>query len=78
MTLRVVLVETHNGKRPIGTLLSEVHPNEVPRIKKTTYLTLTEPAPKGVYRIRYRRIHFNCGCIGQRPDGPKRFIPSEE
>lgn len=76
--LRLVLVRTHAGDRPYGTLLREVHPNDVPTIEKTTYVTLTEPAPKGEWKIRYRRVHFVCGCVGQRPDGPKRFIPSEE
>jgi hypothetical protein len=77
-TLKVLLVKTHNGDRPVGTFLKEVHTNDVPRIKRVTYITVTEPALNGVYRLRYRRIHFHCGCVGQRPDGPKRFIPSED
>jgi hypothetical protein len=77
-TLRVLIVVTHNGDRPIGSMLKEVHPNDVPRIKKMSYVTLTEPAPNGCWRIRYRRIHFVCGCIGQRPDGPRRFMPSDK
>ena len=76
--LRMTVVVTHNGKRPIGTLLQEVHTNDVPRIKQVRYVTITEPAPKGEYHMRYRRVYFHCGCVGQRPDGPKRFIPSED
>lgn len=76
--LRLVLVRTHAGDRPHGTLLSEIHPLDVPTIEKFQYVTLNEPAPNGTWRIRYRRIHFVCGCIGERPDGPKRFIPSDE
>jgi hypothetical protein len=76
--IRLVLVRTHNGDRPVGTFLKEVHPEGPPTIEKTTYITLTEPAQKGSYRVRYRRIHFVCGCIGSRADGPKRFIPTNE
>lgn len=72
--LRVVLVTTHNGDRPAGTLLSEVHKTQ-PGIARYSYVTLSEKTTEGEYRIRYRRIHFQCGCVGTRQDGPKVFIP---
>lgn len=76
-TLNVLIVVTHMGTRPTGSFLKEVHPNDTPVIEKFKYITLTEPALNGIYRCRYRRIHFTCGCIGQRPDGPRRFIPNK-
>jgi hypothetical protein len=75
---RLVLTRTHAGDRPYGTLLSEVHPDNPPPIAEFRYVTLTEPGNKGVWKIRYRRVYFECGCVGQRPDGPKRFIPSKD
>ena len=75
--IRVVLIVTHNGDRPHGTLLSEIHKTQ-PGIEKYSYVTLEERTNLGVWRIRYRRIHFQCGCIGTRPDGPKVFIPQDK
>jgi hypothetical protein len=37
--LRVVLVVTHNGDRPIGTLLSEIHKGAIPGIDHYSYVT---------------------------------------